>query len=387
MAVDLVAHGVLHRKDVQKPAATDRLRVAKLRAVMRDRLGAAAFDGETAAGRPPRDDLIMIRVVDTADGGARSGRLRETLRASVAAVDVDVVRSLRVIGALPAPRPAEDMDHAVIRPAFETVGRQDDVTSKMLDAHFLRLAAVHDDVRAVVVVHHQLRPFVALVDQRLGCRPQPPARIRVADARHGGLRVAGRQLLDEEVAPHRHPHAAFADQEARMPESDRRRQEAVDAHFQFIRRAAERLAFLIEHGGAADAEIALLVMDFVQIEIDEPRAVRQAVSAVLRVVSVRQAAVEAEMRPFGIDGSVPGLFLHQHDFAESVEDLREGSRARHAIVVITTAPRRDGRMDVAVRRAEMELVLDDRRQFFGVFHCAQRLWRIATPPGVHQLVS
>ena len=172
-----------------------------------------------------------------------------------------------------------------------------------------------------------------------------------------------------------------------MAESDRRRQEAVDAHLQFIRRAAEGLAFLIEHGGAADAEIALLVMDFVQIEIDEPRAVRQTVSAVLRVVSVRQAAVEAEMRPFGIDGPIPGLLLHQHDFAESVENLRERSRARHAIVVIATAPWCDGRMDVAVRRAEMELVLNDRRQFFSVFHGAQRLWRIATPPGVHQLVS
>ena len=93
------------------------------------------------------------------------------------------------------------------------------------------------------------------------------------------------------------------------------------------------------------------------------------------------------MRPFGIDGAIPCLLLHEHDFAESVEDLREGARARHAVVVIATAPRRDRRMDVAVCRAEMELVLDDRRQFFGVFHGTQRLWRIATPPSVHQLVS
>ena len=178
------------------------------------------------------------------------------------------------------------MDLAVIRPTFETVGRQHDVAAKMLHMHLLRPAAVHDDMRAVVIVDDQLRPLVALIDQRLGSLPEMASRVRIANARHGSLRVAGSELLHKEVAPHRRPQAAFGDQEAWMAEGHRRRKEAVDAHFQFLRRAAERFAFHIEHRRIANTEIALLIVDFVQIEIDEPRAVRNAVSTVLRVVSV-----------------------------------------------------------------------------------------------------
>ena len=99
-------------------------RIAKLRAVMRNRLGTATFDGETAAGRPPRDDLIMIRVVDTADGGARSGRLRETLRASVAAIDVDVVRRLAVVRPRAAPVGRVHHHIAVRRPRAVSARRK-----------------------------------------------------------------------------------------------------------------------------------------------------------------------------------------------------------------------------------------------------------------------
>ena len=278
------------------------------------------------------------------------------------------------------------MNLAVIRPTFETIGRQDDITSKMLDMHVFRLAAVRDDMRAIVIVNHQLRPLIALIHKSFRCFPQPSARIRITDACHGGLRIAGGQLLNKKIASHRRPCTAFADQKAWMTKSNRRRQEAVDTCLKFLWRTAERLAFFIKHRGAADTEIAFLIMDFVQIKINEPWTVRQAIRTVLCVISVCQPTVETEMRPFGIDGPIPRLFLHQHDFAISVEDLRERTRAGHAIVVITTAPWCYRCMNIAVRCAEMELLLNDWRQFFSIFNGPQRLWRIATTPCVHQLV-
>ena len=101
-------------------------------------------------------------------------------------------------------------------------------------------------------------------------------------------------------------------------------------------------------------------MDFSQIEIDKPRTIRDIVVAILRIVAIRQAAVEAEMRPFRIDGATPRFLLQQHDFAESVEDLRERSPARHAPIIVTTPPRCYGCMDITIRCAEMEFLLNDR---------------------------
>ena len=123
---------------------------------MRKCLGSTAFDGKTTARFPPRDDFPMIHVVNTADSGARSDRLRETLRDPVATININVFGRFRVIDALAAFLTEENMDLAVIRPAFEAIGRLCNVTVKMLHMHLLRPTAVRDDMRAIVIVDDQL---------------------------------------------------------------------------------------------------------------------------------------------------------------------------------------------------------------------------------------
>ena len=171
-----------------------------------------------------------------------------------------------------------------------------------------------------------------------------------------------------------------------MAERHGRRQEAVRLGGGILRQAGGGRRSAEEHARVAHAEIAFQIMDFPQIEIDEPRTVRELVVVVLRVVAVRQTAVEAEVAAFGIDGAFPRLFLQQHDFAEGVEDLRERPATGHTPIIVATAPRRYACMDIAVRRAEMEFLLDDRRQFLAVFDAPQRFRRVAAGPRGTELV-
>ena len=234
--------------------------------------------------------------------------------------------------------------------------------------HHLVHVAVGDDVRAVRVIDHQLAAVDGAVQQRRRDVVQAAVFIGVADARGGNLRVARLDLLQQEISSEGDAHISrTANEMARMAESHGRRQEAVHLRGPVVGITAAGLCSIEEHACVAHADIAFQIMDFPQIEIDEPWAVGDLVVAVLRVVAVRQTAVEAEMRPFRIDGTAPRLLLQQHDFAEGVEDLRERPAAGHTPIVVATAPRRYACMDIAVRRAEMEFLLDDRRQFLAVF--------------------
>ena len=127
-------------------------------------------------------------------------------------------------------------------------------------------------------------------------------------------------------------------------------------------------------------------METQQVEVDEPRIVRDAVVLVLRVVAIREATVHEVRVALGVNGAVPVLLLDEHDLAEGVERVRERAAAGDARVVVAAAPGRHRRVHVAVRRVEVELALDDRRQFLAGVHRVRGLRRVAAVPRRLQLV-
>ena len=262
-----------------------------------------------------------------------------------------------------------------------------ETTAHMGDVHHVVHAAVGDDMRAVRVIDDQLAAVDGAVQQRRRDIIKLSIFVCIANARGGNLRVARLNLLEQEIPSESSTHVSrAADQMAWMAESRRRCQEAVHLRGPILRVASSGLCPVEEHACVTHADVAFQLMDFPQIEIDKPWAVGDFIVAVLCIIAVRQTAVEAEMRPFRIDGTAPRFLLQQHDFAEGVEDLRERPSARHAPIVVATPPRCYGCMDVAVCSAEMEFLLDDWRQFFAIFNGAQRLWRVTTGPCMLQLV-
>ena len=207
-----------------------------------------------------------------------------------------------------------DVDLAVLRPTRVALRREIQFTAVERRLHPFLHIAVRRDTSAVLVTDNDLRPLIDAVRQRRARVVDFAVRIDIADGIRAYLRVAFMQLLQHEIAAHRAADAAHADEEARMAEGQRRRQEAVHRRVRpFF--ADDFPTAAEEHLMVAHAKIALLVMDLAQIEIHKPRIRRQIVRTILRVVAVRQTAVEAVVRPFGIDGAVPCLLLMEHDFA------------------------------------------------------------------------
>ena len=167
-----------------------------------------------------------------------------------------------------------------------------------------------------------------------------------------------------------------------MAERHRGGQEAVFRDVR-IRRCA--LAG-IEHVEIAHAEVAAERVQAAQVEIDQPRIFVNAVVLVLRIVAVGQAAVREMVVTLRVDRPVPGGLLQQHDLAVCVKDRGKGAGARDAGVVVHAAPGRDRGVDIAVRGAETELLLNNRRKAFAELDGAGGLGRVAALPRVLQLI-
>ena len=117
-----------------------------------------------------------------------------------------------------------------------------------------------------------------------------------------------------------------------------------------------------------------------KIEIDDPRSLRHAVFAVLRIIAVGQAGIEPMGRSLRIYWASPRLLLQKHDLAPCVEPGRERSRARHARIVIRGVPRLHVCVHVAIAAIETEFALDFGRELFAHPHRPDRFGPPAAPP-------
>ncbi len=171
-----------------------------------------------------------------------------------------------------------------------------------------------------------------------------------------------------------------------MPEGDRGREKAVGVGILAVRPRGQRRVLAVEHALGAHAEVAVQVVHLSQVEVHQPGAVGDIVAAILGVIAVRQTAVVEVVVAFRIHRTFPGLLLVQHDLAIAVERGGEGPRTGHAAVVVHPLPRRHGGVHIAVRGAEVELLLDDRRQPRAILHRPRGLGGVAAHPRALKLV-
>ena len=155
----------------------------------------------------------------------------------------------------------------------------------------------------------------------------------VMNRRDIGLRITCGDLLNHKVTPERTLNTEqVGGVKSCVTKANRRGEKTIQKFRAFLRRFRRKTRG--KHSRIPHAEVTFERVHFEKVKIDQPRTGHKTVRLILCVIAVGQAGIEAMMRSFGIDRTIPSRFLEQENFSVSVIDRGKGSGAGSARIVV-----------------------------------------------------